>query len=65
VSQTGYIQGTCAFCGGTFRAAETWKGIGEAPGVAHSMPTCAEFDTLGPDEYLREIRRKLAPETFS
>lgn len=39
---------TCSFCG---RSA--WAGfIDDKPSVAHELPTCPQFDTLEPDEFV-------------
>lgn len=48
----------CPFCNGDVHAG----GIGDAePFVTHSLPTCAKFDRLPIDEFLRECRLKLIP----
>lgn len=49
------VEGRCP-CGGTFHARAV---DGEDPFVAHSEPTCAKFDALAIDDYLRWVRETL------
>lgn len=53
----------CPFCGNLGAAIERTNDGGV--GVLHEVPYCKEFDELEPDEYIRAVRQKLSPESFS
>jgi hypothetical protein len=52
----------CPFCKGQVACVECDDG---RLGVLHDEPTCKQFDDLGPIEFLRAVRKIVAPETFS
>lgn len=59
------FRASCPFCTGNREIAALEDIKTGTSGVSHEEPTCKTFDDLPPDEFLREVRRKLQPETFS
>lgn len=56
------VRFTCPFCGGAVEAGTLSDG---QFGCIHDAPPCARFEGLEPDEFLRECRLKMSPETLS
>ena len=48
----------CPFCGGKFTAQ-----LEPTPAAYHSMPPCERFVRLEIDEFMREVRLAVMPET--